>query len=195
MKVLTRVILGVVYALVISLPVTSVFSGDDNRLTNADFEEGNIGGWAMWAVTGGISLDENHTRRGICSANPSLNVDGGPFECGGLIQEFEDFDVGDTVYTSVWIKTDDLRGPGVSKVYAILKLEFWDGDSMIIAYESDRVTKTADWKKVSVQSVVPEDTTKVKCVLILWNDSSTGSLGNVYFDDAYMGTSPEQSVI
>ena len=177
------------------LAVIFIFSGSasaqGNRLKNPDFEEGYAAGWTRWAITDSISDEENHTPGGLYSVNPSLNEAGGGFEAGALIQEFEDFKPGDTVYASAWIKTDKLRGTDNSKVYALIKIELWDGADMIRAEESEKLSGTNDWKQVNVTTSVPPQATMVKYLLMLYNPRGIiGNTGQAYFDDVYLGTTP-----
>ncbi|MDD5645333.1 MAG: hypothetical protein PHO00_07825 [bacterium] len=166
-----------------------------NRVNNHDFESGNIGGWSTWAVTDTLSASANRTPGGKFGASPSLNAENGPFELGALIQEFDDFRSGDTVCASVWVKTVGLKGAQGTDVFAILKLEFWSGDKVVSSRESSGITGTNDWYEMKVETVVPENTTKVKILLLLWNKNGTGNIGDVYFDDAYIGNSPRPSYI
>jgi hypothetical protein len=161
-----------------------------NKLVNIDFESGDIGGWSSWAVTIDVSNKENHTPGGLYSANPSLNVSDGPFEAGALIQEFEDFRPGDKLYANAWIKTNNLSGLNNSKVYALIKIEFWSGDDIIKTEESEKLTGTNDWKKVNLVAQVPPQTTMVKYLAFLYNEGGVGNKGEAYFDDTYLGTSP-----
>lgn len=170
-------------------------SADSNRVNNPGFESGNIGGWSTWAVTDTVSSSVNHTPGGKFSASPSLNAENGPFELGALIQEFDDFRSGDTVCASVLVKTVGLKGAQGTDVFAILKLEFWSGDKMVSSRESSGITGTNDWHEMKVETVVPENTTKVKITLLLWNKNGTGNVGTVYFDDVYIGNSQNPSYI
>lgn len=165
-------------------------SAQENRLRNPDFEEGSVGGWYGWAVTSEVSNKENRTSGGSYSANPSLNVEDGPFEAGALIQEFESFKPGDTIYASAWIKTEDLKGADHSKVYALIKIEFWHENNIIKSKESKKVSGNSDWTQVSVKTSVPAQTTMVKYLAFFYNDDGVGNLGQAYFDDAYLGTTP-----
>jgi len=170
-------------------------SADSNRANNPGFESGNIGGWSTWAVTDTVSSSINHTPGGKFSASPSLNAENGPFETGALIQELDSFKPGENIFASAWVKTDGLKGAQGTNVFAILKLEFWSGNKMISAEESSGNTGTSDWHEIKVETVVPENTTKVKITLLLWNNNGTGNIGTVYFDDVYIGNSQNPSYI
>jgi hypothetical protein len=169
--------------LTVAVLVTFLSAEAENKLVNIDFEEGNISGWNRWAISEDVSSSANHTPGGQYSFDASLAEDDKQFATGALIQEFEDIAPGSQIEASCWIKTEGLKGPSGSDVYAFLKIEFWSGDEIIASQEAGNLRGTNDWQEVTLSATVPEGTTLVKYLLQLWNADGTGSQGKAYFDD------------
>ncbi len=149
-----------------------------NLIKNPGFETGVISEWGQWAISGDVSESVRHGK-GKCSYNPSLEFDG----CGALIQEIKSgFSAGEKLEASVWIKTDKTSNS------AFLKIEFFDETGCLGSQESQKLTDTNGWTKVTVlYSAIPEGTKMIKCLLHL---SGKKDEKGVYFDDVYMATQP-----
>ncbi|MFH0879830.1 MAG: GH116 family glycosyl hydrolase, partial [Lentisphaerota bacterium] len=146
-----------------------------NILTNAGFERGNAEGWSNWNGSASIGTTSHF---GNCSVK--LGLLSSAHE-GALIQEIaSDFAPGESLYASAWIRTDDLNA------YASVKIGFFMAGSPIGFVESRRLTGSNDWTKVTVSATIPTNATSIIALLYLWNSAGTGSVGNAYFDDAFL---------
>ena len=174
-----------ILALTILVPVRVLAESNPGGryvVSNPGFEADNQDPWSWWgeAGTGTYGASEYaHTGK----KSVKIVADKGDYVPMGLLQDFE-CEPEEKVTASAWVMSP--ADSPLTDSNAFIKLEFWKDDYTIIeAYESEHLTGAFDWTEVAVSGKAPEETTKVKIGLFIWNPGTEHS-GIVYFDDAKM---------
>ncbi len=143
-------------------------------LNNSGFEKGDLTSWTVNGNAG--SLVVNTLKN---SGNYSLSLSGADNE---LHQEIEYLN-GDNYRLSGYLYQSSSEKLNVGQA-AYLRLSYYDKDNLLISSsDSESITSgknTDEWKKYTVGTLVPPNTTFIRASLI-WKGSANP--GKVYFDD------------
>ena len=155
-----------------------------NLILNPGFEEGeDFDGWGNWNshLNSRIVNHEElaHTGRQCLE----LAIDLPDQNYGGMVQNIwgrQGVTWGDTIEASCWVRTERLIGQE-----AYMLLEFLDDDWIHVGrFESEHVTGTHGWTKLTVRGTIPGQIEQphLNKVHIALTISGKKSTGRVYFD-------------
>lgn len=120
--------------------------------------------------------------RGAASLSVVKNEVKSPVLEAGFLQSVVKLPAGKTVYLSGALKTRDVAG-GVS-----LKIRLRAGNQVLGEFATPLVQGTTDWKRYGISFAVPEGEIFGDLGLVLQGR------GQVWFDDVYLGTEPDERV-
>lgn len=165
-------------------------NGGANMLSNGDFEiPGTSGdtpfGIDYWTGFGGQWKSDEVAWHGGYSANVAVGGDTGA-AYSGLYQDTVELGAGDHLFLQCQVFNPSLGGLDQNAAAAI-KLEFFPGNGGDVpppeeALDFDENAPQDTWELVSYQTVVPENVTLARIVLIASDE--TDENGPVYFDSA-----------
>ncbi len=161
---------------------TTAFAG--NVMINPGFEEGeDFDGWGDWNSHLNSRIVKHEELAHTGKQCLELNIDLPDQNYGGMVQniwEREGITWGDTIEVSCWVRTERLINQE-----AYLLLEFIDDDWISSGrYESEHVTGTRQWTKLTTRGTIPGKIAepylnKVHVSLTIVGKKSTG---RIYFD-------------
>lgn len=164
-------------------PITGVIADEENLLDNPGFEE-DLSYWTDIYGVGGI-VSESIYHAGSQSAYTYVETTTDR-EYWTQIYQDKELSAGESIYGSIYIKTDFSPEAGAK---ANLMLQFLDSSDNVLGSSVDgrTVGGSTDWRLVEVSSSsAPSGTTNVRLSANLWaaQGDDISLTGNAYFDDA-----------
>ncbi len=176
-KLLVTMLLPLLLAL-----VTSSIAFADNLVLNPGFESG-LTNWGTWYDSGnGETMTQSTSvyNSGAASGNYGFNGSTG-WKQGGFVQTITGLTGGQTYYATIFAN-EQITGDAVVQ----LKLEVPGmGDVW-----GPVAPNNGAWTRLDQAVTLPGGTTQLTMVGIVTLPSGLANTGNVYFDDAYMDTTP-----
>jgi hypothetical protein len=167
-------------------------------LVNPGFDAQDASGGDISGATGWFNFNSAFTTQsGPGHSLPNSLKLFGPFSPGGgagVVQGGFAASSGQLWEASAWARIDssDLLNPAN---FAVVKMEFLNGTTVIGAAESPQITTASlaqnTWQKFSAQGVAPANTTAAQIVLVHVQLANPVAGGSIFFDDAAFGIVPE----